>query len=210
MPDNTDFLTIADTHAACRVLGPGTRFAVWVQGCPLSCQGCISPQWIPFTGGTRVAVVDLAAQIAAADVDGLTISGGEPFAQPAGLVRLIELIRAHRDLSVMCFTGYTLEHLRRRGDTAVTALLSQIDLLVDGAYIQAKHADLRWRGSANQRIHQLTDRYTDELRREDASDGLQFEVLADGSVHWLGVPPVPGFRGALEDAMQLIQPISER
>jgi anaerobic ribonucleoside-triphosphate reductase activating protein len=199
---SADTVTVADTHPACRVLGPGVRFVVWVQGCPLSCPGCISPQWIPFAGGTRVPVADLADTIAESAVDGLTLSGGEPFAQAAALARLVDLVRERRDLSVMCYTGYSLAQLRRRGG-ATAALLAGVDLLVDGPYVARRHADLRWRASANQRVHQLTGRHAADLALRDTSAGLQFEVDADGSLYWLGVPPAPGFRDRFEHALGL-------
>jgi len=191
-------LSVAATHRNCRVLGPGVRFVVWVQGCPMSCAGCISPQWIPFAGGTGVAVGDLADEIAESGVDGLTLSGGEPFAQAAALAELVALVRLRRDLSVMCYTGYALSHLRRHGGPSAAALVSTVDLLVDGPYAAGRHADLRWRGSANQRIHQLTDRHAGELTGQDTGVGLQIEVTADDSVQWLGVPPVPDFRARFE------------
>ncbi|TCO48021.1 4Fe-4S single cluster domain-containing protein [Actinocrispum wychmicini] len=197
-------LDIADWHPACRVLGPGTRYVLWVQGCPLSCAGCVSPQWIPFGGGRRVAVDDLAATIAATAADGLTLSGGEPFAQAGALARLVSRIRAVRDLSVMCFTGYSLDHLASRGGPAAVALLSLVDILVDGPYLARRHADLRWRGSANQRVHQLTDRHAGDLVGPDVGAGLQIEVAVDGTVQWLGVPPVPGFRAEFERAIGVI------
>jgi anaerobic ribonucleoside-triphosphate reductase activating protein len=200
--DSGDTVSVADTHPACRVLGPGVRFVVWVQGCPLSCAGCISPQWIPFAGGERVPVADLAEEIAEAGVDGLTLSGGEPFAQAAALARLVGLVRERRDLSVMCYTGYSLARLRRRGG-ATAALLSCVDLLVDGPYVAHRHADLRWRASANQRVHQLTGRHAADLTGADTSAGLQFEVGADDSLYWLGVPPAPGFRDRFERELGL-------
>ncbi|MFJ9780914.1 4Fe-4S single cluster domain-containing protein [Amycolatopsis sp. NPDC101161] len=205
-----EFVTVAETHPACRVLGPGTRYVVWVQGCPLSCTGCVSPQWIPFAGGHRVAVAELAEEIAASGADGLTLSGGEPFAQAGALARLVTTVRARRDLSVLCYTGYTLEHLRRTGDAGTRALLSEVDILIDGPYIAARHGDLRWRASANQRVHDLTGRHTAELATPDTGSGLQIEVLPDGGVHWLGVPPTPGFRKNFERALGLTAPAEDR
>ncbi len=205
-----DHLTVAETHPACRVLGPGTRYVVWVQGCPLSCVGCVSPQWIPFAGGRRMAVAELAEEIAASGADGLTLSGGEPFAQADALARLVTTVRAHRDLSVLCYTGHTLEHLRRRDDAGTRALLSEVDILIDGPYVSSRHRDLRWRASANQRVHDLTGRHAADLSTPDTSSGLQIEVLADGGVHWLGVPPVPGFRENFEHTLGLAAPAQDR
>jgi len=200
-----EILVVADRHPACRVLGPGTRYAVWVQGCPLSCRGCVSPQWIPFAGGSRIPVDDLATEIAATAADGLTVSGGEPFAQAAALVRLVSRIRGRRDLSVMAYTGYTLGFLTRHGSPAQRQLVRMLDLLVDGPYVEERHGDLRWRGSGNQRIHLLSRRHEADLSGADHSAGLQFEITSDGDFHWMGVPPVPGFRGDLERALGLQQ-----
>jgi len=198
-------LRIAETHPRCTVLGPGTRYAVWVQGCPLTCRGCVSPQWIPARGGREVPVAELAARIADEAVDGLTVSGGEPFAQAAAVGHLIELVRARRDLSVLAYSGYTLEHLRTRGDPDQRALLGRLDLLVDGPYLAHRHADLRWRGSANQRIHELTDRHRGLGDGTEPGVGLQFELTAAGELQWLGVPPVPHFRERFERALGVPQ-----
>lgn len=146
-------------------------------------------------------VADLAARIAEQAADGLTVSGGEPFAQAGPLALLIDLVRARRDLSVLAYTGFTLEHLRRRGTDDQRRLLGRLDLLIDGPYLAHRHADLRWRGSANQRIHRLTGRHDDVGDGTEPGVGLQFEVSAAGHLQWLGVPPVPGFRSRLEEAL---------
>ncbi len=192
-------LAVAATHPSCTVLGPGRRFAVWVQGCPFRCPGCVSPQWLPFDGGTARDVAELAAEVAASGVDGLTLSGGEPFAQAGALVALVRAARARRPgLDLLVYTGYTLRALRRRGSAEQRALLDATDILVDGRYVEARHGDLLWRGSRNQRIHFPTGRYSWDDLGEDASAGLQFEVTAGGGLAWLGVPPVPGFRDRYE------------
>jgi anaerobic ribonucleoside-triphosphate reductase activating protein len=200
-----DVLVVAAVHPDCRVLGPGSRFAIWVQGCPLSCRECVSPQWIPFAGGTRLPVGELVTEVADVAVDGLTISGGEPFAQAAALAKLITGVRERRDLSVLCYTGFSRAGLEKRGTPAQHALLAQLDVLIDGPYVAARHGDLRWRGSANQRIHRLTDRIA---AGPDESAGLQLEITADGDVQWLGVPPVRGFRAKFERVLG-VEPADE-
>lgn len=196
-------IQVAQTHPACRVLGPGCRFVVWVQGCGIGCRSCVSPQWIPFDGGRPTPVPDLAARILATDVDGLTFSGGEPFAQAGALADLVALVRAGRDLSVLSYSGYTIEHLRRHGTPDQHRLLAALDVLVDGPYLEARQASLRWRGSANQRVHLLTDRHADLADDPDTSAGLQFEIGPDATVRWLGVPPVAGLRQRLEEHLGL-------
>jgi anaerobic ribonucleoside-triphosphate reductase activating protein len=194
-------LRLAETHPRCEVLGPGTRFAVWVQGCPLHCAECTSPAWIPRAGGVETGVAGLADQIIDQAADGLTLSGGEPFAQAAALAELVRRVRARRDLSVMSYTGYVVEHLRRHGDAAQHRLLESLDILVDGPYLANRHANLRWRGSANQRLHYLTDRHRPQP--DDDGAGLQIELGADGAVRWLGVPAVRQFRVEFERRLGL-------
>jgi anaerobic ribonucleoside-triphosphate reductase activating protein len=198
------FLRVAETHAACDVLGPGTRFVVWVQGCGIGCRDCVSPQWIPFRGGREVAVRELAGQIADSGAAGLTLSGGEPFAQAGPLAALVEEVRGRRDLSVMSYTGYTIEHLLAHGTAGQRRLLALVDILVDGPYLVARQADLLWRGSSNQRLHLLSERHAEVREHPDRSAGLQFEVGTDATVRWLGVPPVAGLRGRLEHHLGLV------
>lgn len=194
-------IRLAETHPRCTVLGPGNRFAVWVQGCPLGCAECTSPTWIPQAGGVEASVGDLADRIIDQAVDGLTLSGGEPFAQASALAELVRRVRAARDLSVMSYTGFVLEHLRRHGDAAQHRLLESLDILVDGPYLANRHASLRWRGSTNQRLHYLTDRHRPQP--DDDSAGLQIEVDANGGIRWLGVPAVRQFRVEFERRLGL-------
>ncbi len=189
---------VADRTA---VLGPGLRAVIWVRGCPLRCPGCVAPEDLPFAGGVTRTIDDLAEWLGGlpSDITGVTFSGGEPMAQAAGLSALVERIRADRDWSVMSFSGWTIEHLRRRHDADQLRLLDQLDILVDGPYVAARHADLLWRGSTNQRLHFLTDRHTPSA--QDASAGIELQ-LAEGGVQWVGVPPVPDFRAGFETAMR--------
>lgn len=202
-------LRIFRRSAPVRVLGPGQRAVIWVQGCPFKCPGCIVPESWDSTGGESVSVRELAAWVLAqSTLDGVTLSGGEPMAQAEALVELLRLVRSGlpglpgRDLSVMSYTGYRLGDLRHRGTSAQRALLAHCDLLIDGPYIQAQHADLLWRGSRNQRIHALTPRHAalvaqlDAGELADSSAGLELELDGAG-LAFNGVPAQPGFRDDL-------------
>ncbi|MFO0798939.1 MAG: 4Fe-4S single cluster domain-containing protein [Gemmataceae bacterium] len=152
---------IAQVVACTEAEGPGKRYAVWFQGCPLRCPGCCNPEFLPFDGGAERTVADLAAEMTRArdreGVEGITLLGGEPFAHAAGATGLAEAARA-RNLSVMVFSGYTLDQLRGRPDAA--GLLARTDILVDGPYLRDQpDAERRWIGSRNQGVHFLTDRY---------------------------------------------------
>ncbi|MGA2826709.1 MAG: 4Fe-4S single cluster domain-containing protein [Streptosporangiaceae bacterium] len=171
------------------------RAVIWVQGCPLRCRDCIASESLSFAGGMTRDVTELAGWLCAlADVEGVTLSGGEPFAQAEALALLLDEVRVTRpEFTAMSYSGFTLAALRR-GTPAQRALLGRLDLLVDGPYQVARHADLRWRGSSNQRLIALTDRYRDVLPRPDTGAGLEFTVGLDGTMSWAGVPGVPGFR----------------
>jgi anaerobic ribonucleoside-triphosphate reductase activating protein len=166
MTDAADTLTlqVAQVVPCTEAEGPGKRFAVWFQGCPLRCPGCCNPEFLPFRGGESKTLDDLAAWMArtrdADGIEGITLLGGEPFAHPIAACRLA---RAARDLglSVMVFSGYTVEQLREMPEPAVGELLASTDILVDGPYLRDEpDTERRWVGSRNQRIHFLTDRYS--------------------------------------------------
>lgn len=194
LPTGTAVLRVAQFVERTAVLGPGTRTGLWVQGCPLRCRGCISPQFLPAEGGREVTVAALADDILAVEgTDGITFSGGEPFAQAGPLADLLDEVRRHRDLSAMSYTGWRLEHLIEHGDADQRRLLERLDLLVDGPYLPERHAAVRWRGSDNQRVHLLTDRHPQLLDEPDESAGIEAGVAHDGSIAVIGVPPVPDF-----------------
>jgi anaerobic ribonucleoside-triphosphate reductase activating protein len=195
-------VAVSRTLDRCAVLGPGLRAVIWVQGCPLRCPGCLAPETLPFDGGTVTAVADLAAWlIGLADIEGVTISGGEPFAQAEALAVLLDEVRKARpDFTAMCYSGFTHATLKR-GNDGQRALLERLDLLVDGPYQRARHGDLRWRGSSNQQVIPLSERYSETALRPDVSQGIEFTLGLDGTLSWAGVPSEPGFRERIETGL---------
>lgn len=148
--------------------GEGVRVSLFVSGCRRHCKGCFNPETWSFTAGTPFSDETEAALIEALRpgyINGLTLLGGEPFEpenQPP-LLRLAERVRAELpDKTIWAFTGCTLEtELLRHGSpyrTDVTdRLLSQIDVLVDGPFIEEqRNLSLRFRGSENQRLLDLS------------------------------------------------------
>lgn len=195
--DDAGTVYLARVQAETRVLGPGTRAAVWVQGCHLRCKGCIAAETHPL-GGAPVPSAELAEWLALAAYDGATFSGGEPLLQARGLTTVIDAARELRPgLSLMLYTGYRLEWLRAKGSDAQRDLLERVDLLVDGPYIERRHAPLRWRGSSNQRLLDLSGRHAADLRPDEPA-GLEFELDEGLGALITGVPPVPRFREWLE------------
>jgi anaerobic ribonucleoside-triphosphate reductase activating protein len=143
--------------------GPGKRFALWFQGCPLRCPGCCNPEMLPFEGGRRMAVTKVVGQVKRAavsyNVEGITLLGGEPLAHAPAAAALAREAR-RLSLTVMVFSGYTVEEARKLLDPSVAELLALTDILIDGPYVRAQaETRRRWIGSSNQRIHLLTERY---------------------------------------------------
>ena len=160
--------------------GPGKRFALWFQGCPLRCPGCCNPEFLAFKGGStrtlREMTDDLARAKEESGIEGITLLGGEPTAHaPAALA----FAKAARELglSVMVFTGFTVEELQAKAEPDVLELIALTDILVDGPYLRDQpDTARRWIGSVNQRIHFLTPRYSyDEQWR--ARNTLEIRVV---------------------------------
>lgn len=132
--------------------GPGIRMAIFFQGCLHKCEGCHNPGSWPMYGGEKVDTNDLMKKMANDPLlDGITLSGGEPFLQPQPALALARFAR-QRGLSVWCYTGYTFEQINEWQDNRKT-LLQNIDVLVDGPFkLEENSLDIPWRGSRNQRL----------------------------------------------------------
>ena len=137
--------------------GPGRRTVVKLQGCPVRCVGCITPETWDSNGGVVVPVDRLAKTLLDPGHvrDGVTVLGGEPFAQPDGLLALVLALRSGGCRHILCYSGYTFEALRRQAEwqPAIGAVLDEIDVLIDGPYVASlAHGAGPWTGSANQRV----------------------------------------------------------
>lgn len=169
--------------------GPGARAVLWVQGCTRRCPGCGNPDTHSRAVRTLVPVTDLAERIGRLpDIEGLTISGGEPFLQAAALAALGRAIH-EQQRGLVVFTGFTLDELRQSSLPARDALLAVTDLLAAGPFIQAQACKLPLRGSRNQTLHFLTNRYRawqDELNT--GVHGVEILIDAAGEMIITGFP----------------------
>lgn len=172
-----------------KALGPYSRAAVWLQGCHRRCEGCMTPDSRPLDGGFEVSVAELAQALTAEEgIEGITVSGGEPFLQAQALARLLTQVRA-AGLGVIIYTGYTLEQLRAMEDEAVHQILNELtDILIDGEYVDALNDGAPLRGSSNQRVLHLTDRY-ESCRWMYEGDARHTELrITDGKLTLVGIP----------------------
>ncbi len=139
--------------------GPGLRSCVWLQGCHMRCKGCFAKELWESEEHHLYTPYDLISRVPSI-AEGITILGGEPFEQEEGLSLLLKLAW-DKGLSTIVFTGYTLEDMQSKENKTVHSILSHIDVLIDGPYIESlKSFDVPLIGSKNQRILFLTSRYS--------------------------------------------------
>lgn len=154
--------------------GEGVRVSLFVSGCTNHCEHCFQPQTWDFSYGqpfTRETEDRILALLAPDYIDGLSLLGGEPF-EPENQRALLPFLRRVREAfpgkDVWAYSGFTLEELTGGPPRceATDELLSMIDVLVDGRYVEAlKDISLRFRGSSNQRLIDLrASRDAGELR----------------------------------------------
>ncbi|MET8996645.1 4Fe-4S single cluster domain-containing protein [Amycolatopsis sp. NPDC004169] len=201
-------LRISRTHYPVHALGPGERLAVWVQGCTLSCKGCMSRDTWPADGGEDVPIAELTALWRSAvdrGAEGLTISGGEPLQQADGLAAFLtaadEVRRdAGRELDFLLYTGYDEGEL----DETRWAAAGQADVVVFGRYDVTRPTELVWRGSANQRMVPRTDlgrrRYAGFVDHAPDHGPLQLEVRNGDP--WIIGTPRPGVLRNLDRSLK--------
>lgn len=140
--------------------GPGRRSSVLFQYCPLNCKSCYVPQLHSREAGELISVEKLADLLLDAEYkrNGVSLLGGEPFAQAAGLNALVKALRKQNCSHIVCYSGYTLETLREKAvkQPEINEILDNIDILIDGPFIEslAGKAGL-WAGSGNQRVIDL-------------------------------------------------------
>ena len=145
-------LNLSGIQADSIVDGPGIRTTFFCQGCPHHCEGCHNPETWSFEGGTPVETDALVELVTSNPLcKGVTFSGGEPFAQAEGFLELAKALK-EKGYEVASYSGYTFEQLIS-GTKAQRQLLENIDILIDGPFIQEeKSLEVPFRGSKNQRI----------------------------------------------------------
>lgn len=169
------------------VLGPGRRIGIWVCGCRRGCKGCSNPElWEPkpeYEVSTD-AIMAMVGRIAAAhEIDGFTISGGEPMNQAEALAELVERLKEY-SADILIYTGYCIEQLRARKDANTDRVLSQAAVLIDGAYREEDNTNVLLRGSENQRIHILNPKLKGmyESYLKTAHNQIQNFITSNGVV----------------------------
>lgn len=166
---NTRYLNINRYLECTESEGPGKRFCIWSQGCIRRCPGCCNHQMLDIKPAMVLDVIAMAKLVTSANqkylLEGITLLGGEPMIQAQGYVEVLRQV-VNLSLSVVVFTGYTLEHLKTGEIPGALELLDLTDVLIDGPYLADEKDYIRnWVGSRNQRFHYFTDRYSDVIEK---------------------------------------------
>lgn len=179
------------------VLGPGRRIGIWVQGCSIHCSNCVSQDTWEKDDKRSMRIADILAwcrNAATQGLDGITISGGEPFDQPQGLRFLLAGLHAWRlssgnDFDILCYSGYQLRALETRHG----AILKMLDAIIPGPYIEDAPPTAIWCGSANQNVVALNERgrqkYAPYLDLDPGECGKRMQMAVEGHLVWMiGIP----------------------
>lgn len=176
-------MNVAHIEEKSFIYGPGCRFVIWVQGCSIRCKGCWNSEMWSFEKKSDISVQELLMKIAAEQVEGITILGGEPLDQLEDVYMLCTECQSV-GLSTMVFTGYELSEI---DDAEKAKIYSVTDILVVGRYQESNRTiDKQWIGSTNQQIMFLTDRYSD-YEIQDANY-MEVDIDLSGKLAVLGFP----------------------
>jgi len=184
-------------HFPVTVLGPGRRIGLWLQGCTIRCQGCVSQDTWP-ADPTRAmpvpALLDWCQRVAQGGCDGITLSGGEPFDQPKPLLALLRGLgdwraQAGLDFDILCYSGYPLKTLSKRH----AKLLALLDALIPEPFAAGRPLGGLWRGSDNQTLVPLSARgaarYAHSVAHPQAEQSKRMQIsVEDGKLWFIGIP----------------------
>lgn len=154
--------------------GPGLRYVLFSQGCIHMCPGCHNPQTHGFTGGELYEVEDLVREILENPLlSGVTFSGGDPFNQAEAFSYVATRLK-EKGMNIWSYTGYTIEELRSSKDPFQKALLGQVDVLVEGRFVQSlRTLSKPFAGSSNQRVIDLGKSTMDSIVEVMTQEQLQ-------------------------------------
>lgn len=185
------FLNVASVRLCTEAEGPGKRFAIWVQGCNNRCPGCCNPEMQEIKKNIIVETSDVIKLIDSAieqfDIEGVSFIGGEPMLQAAGLSEIAEWCQL-KEISVLAFTGYLYEDLKESEDSSIEHLLKNVDILIDGSFIQEEYDEVRdWVGSKNQRVILLSNKYNLGIEHQHCERKIE-AMISDSTVLINGWP----------------------
>jgi anaerobic ribonucleoside-triphosphate reductase activating protein len=186
----TTLLNIHSVIKSSRVNGPGTRLVVFTQGCKQNCPGCFNKELHPFDGGMQIDPTAIIKEHFSEELEGITISGGEPFEQPKALFELVKRAKEKYGLTTVVYTGFDYATLSESAEAK--ASYEFIDVLIDGAFMEREpEGSLLARGSTNQSFVFLSKRYS--LKDFYMPGKVEIFIGPDGTITGTGFSD-PGFK----------------
>ena len=169
-----------------KVNGPGNRFVLWTQGCSKGCSECFNPETWSTNVYKEYSPIELFNIIQNFEVDGITISGGDPLEQEDELLELLMLLSSIRlRKGIILFSGFTRAEIS--SSPIREACLKYIDVLIDGRYEKNLKVDFSLRGSSNQEFYF----FSDKISRDELFFDQEIELsLVDDNIVMTGFPNV--------------------
>ena len=169
-----------------RVNGPGNRFVLWTQGCSKGCSQCFNPETWSTVTYKEYSPIELFQIIKNFEVDGITISGGDPLEQEDELLELLMLLSTIGfKKGIILFSGFTRAEIS--SNYIREQCLRYIDVLIDGRYEKNLKLDFSLRGSSNQEFYF----FSDKISRDELFFDQEIEISSlEGDIMMTGFPNV--------------------
>ncbi|WNS77418.1 4Fe-4S single cluster domain-containing protein [Bacillus sp. DTU_2020_1000418_1_SI_GHA_SEK_038] len=175
-------------------LGYGKRIGIWLVGCPHRCHLCCNPELQAADPTKNIELSAIFSYIESIlkkyKVDGVTISGGDPFAQPKELRQLVKWLQKNSIEDILVYSGYTLAELRAQKNESIDDILFNISVLVDGKYVESLNDNRPLRGSSNQVVHIFNTKYKERYREIIAGESRPIQnIYYEDNLISFGIPP---------------------
>ena len=185
-------------------LGPGERLAIWTYGCNHGCPGCANPElWNP----KRAKETDASSLRAYLEqlkgrgpIEGITITGGDPFLDMNSLKNLLGIVREYSE-DILVYTGFLFDEIKK--ENKAEEILADIAVLIDGPYIEAQNKGHVLKGSENQTIYYLKKQYEESYKKYIAENQGKYLVEnfpANGGVISVGIHK-PDFKQRMDEIL---------
>lgn len=173
-----------------KTLGVGNRVGIWTFGCPRRCVNCSNPELQERNSEKNINIESIISSLIPLkdEIDGITITGGDPFFQSEELEILVTELYEKITKDIIIFTGFKIEELQDRNDIHIINILKKISVLIDGEYIEELNDGIGLRGSNNQRIHILNSNYYNDYKDAHLWKRKVQNVFYENNVMHIGIP----------------------
>lgn len=191
MNKNDCKLSLARIFYPVTTLGPGKRVGIWLNGCNKRCKGCISPELRQYDASKELCVDEIMERIEQipGEIEGFTISGGEPFLKPSALNKLVQKLMDIND-DILIYTGYTMDELYDMENDDIHSVISLCAALIAGPYEESLDDNKGIRGSSNQQC--LIYKYPEKYQGIEQMERKVQTIVYHGNLLMLGIPQGDG------------------